>query len=156
MAINCHTYNLVIRGKHLSVDEKKALGGAELMNAVSLKCRDWIENKIPSIREAREEEEAEARAAIRRQKDVPISDEDKAKLAERVKALVEIVGRTEAFAALGHYEFYRTIVDLKQAYTKRIPRFMYDDIMKDMNAAVRAADAEETAGAMMDDKSQRE
>jgi len=151
MAINCHTYNIVIRGLHISKDSMtKSLDGPELMNVTYLKCRDWLEQKIPSAREAREEKEMMERRARQFARSKYVDAEALEKLAENVKALIEISGPVEAHQALGKYDFYRIIIEREEKFNKKMQQYELDEIMESIKQAIYAADAHDQ-GEMLND-----
>jgi len=145
MAINCHTYNIVIRGLHITAASKLSLSGPDLIAVVNRKCRDWVENKIPSLRDKREREENEKRRQEKYARSAPVSNEMKAALESHVKAVIEICGPVEALEALGKYPFYRVVIEEKVKYEKDLPQFEYDEIMESISEAISRGDAADRA-----------
>merc|ERR1712086_19738 len=61
MAINCHTYDLVIHGLHLPKGATASIDGAKMIVSVKRKLRDYVEEKIPFLRRRREAAQNKAR-----------------------------------------------------------------------------------------------
>jgi len=135
MAINCYTYNMVIRGLHLSNDNQ-SLSGPDLMAVTTTKIQAWLEEKIPSLREARIEQEAEQRREERRAGNRNTTEEEQEQLLQRIHNLIDICGPQETFAGLGKFEFYNVTIKMKEKFTLNLPLFELNDITKAISQVV--------------------
>ena len=142
MAINCYTYNQVIRGLHLDKADLTSLDGPDLMRVVTEKITFWLEEKIPALREKRLEKEAEERRQAKIAGNRATTKEEQATLLQKIKDLIEICGAVEAFNGLGGFEFYQVTIKEQVQYEEKLTLFEMQEIEAAISKVIKDTQAE--------------
>ena len=126
MAINCHTYDLVIHGSHLPKGATASIDGGNMINMVKRKLRDFVEEKIPFLRRRREDAQKQAREAELKYNHACLTMEDKNGLILEFKRLIHMVGRERTDELFSEDAFYTTTITYEEVFEEVFTREEYD------------------------------
>jgi len=150
MAINCYTYNIVIRGLHLDGKDLSSLDGPDLIKVTTEKIINYVEETFPRLKEARLEREAEERRLAKIAGNRATTDAEKEALVEKIRSLIEICGTAEAVNGLGGFEFYQVTIVGGNKFTDRLTTFEMQEITAAISKVIKDTQADaEGAGDLM-------